>query len=259
MAKFSPHYNPHKVTSLVRSFIDWIFWIVFILSCLPVISREFSNSELCMTLLNIINIVSILLFFTLEIIVEYILFPQSEQKRRDDFLDNSFGSKFSSVNSVEYYSNENVSIGLYKAACNLFENSFFTYSLIKALTIRKIILPAFVLLFVWVLAYFGFNKVPLGLSILQVLFSANVLGNLIKHLILFNKLSIIHEKWIALFQIHDFKQFPLHHQSQIFHIWILYETILSRMQPSIPDNFFQKHNPNLSLEWKSMKNKYSII
>jgi len=258
MARFVPHYDPHKITSTVRSINDWIFWFVFLLAFFPVFFQELCKGEIIITLLNVINIISILLFFTLEIVVEYILFPLSEQKRRDDFLDNSFGSKFLSTNSIDYYSNENIGQGLLKAASNLFENAFFSYSVIKSLTLRKIVLPIIVLLSVWVLAYFGFDKAPIALSVLQFLFSANVLGNLIKHLILLNKLSFIYDNWVTTFQAKDFKTKTTEYQATIYRNWLNYEAMLSRIQPNVPEKFFKKHNPRLTTEWEQIKNKYSI-
>lgn len=258
MATFSPQYNPHKVTALVRSVNDWVFWIVFVLAFAPICFHDFCEIELVKSILNVINVISILLFFTLEIVVEFILFPQSEQKRRDDFLDNSFGSKFSTANSVDYYSNENLGQGLFKASSNLFENAFFTYSLVKALTFRKIIIPAIVLTSVWAMAYFGFQRVPVAISVLQILFSANVLGNLVKHLILLNKVSTIQDNWITTFQIGDFKAQTLKYQSNIYRNWLNYETILSRIQPDISDSFFKKHNTHLTAEWEQIKTRYSI-
>lgn len=258
MATFSPQYNPHKVTAMVRLVNDWIFWIVFVLAFVPICFHDFCETELVKSILNVINVISILLFFTLEIVVEYILFPQSEQKRRDDFLDNSFGSKFSTANSIDYYDNENLSHGLFKASSNLFENAFFTYSLIKALTFRKIIIPAIALTSVWAMAYFGFQRVPIALSVLQILFSANVLGNLVKHLILLNKVSNIQDNWITTFQIEDFKTHTLKYQSNIYRNWLNYEAILSRIQPDISDSIFKKHNTRLSAEWEQIKTKYSI-
>ena len=258
MATFSPQYNPHKVTATVRLVNDWVFWIVFVLAFVPICFPDFCETELVKSILNVINVISILLFFTLEIVIEFILFPQSEQKRRDDFLDNSFGSKFSTANSIDYYNNENLGHGLYKASSNLFENAFFTYSLIKALTFRKIIIPAIVLTSVWAMAYFGFQRVPVALSVLQILFSANVLGNLVKHLILLNKVSTIQDNWITTFQIEDFKTHTLKYQSNIYRNWLNYEAILSRIQPDISDSFFKKHNTRLTTEWEQIKTKYSI-
>ena len=258
MAQFSPQYNPHKVTAQVRSVNEWIFWFVFALGFAPVFFHDLCETYAVKTLLDIINIISILLFFSLEIIVEFVLFPQSEQKRRDDFLDNSFGSRFAVANSIDYYNNDNTAQGIYKAACNLFENVFFTYAIIKALTFSKIILPSLVLVSVFVLAYFGFNKVPFTLTVLQVLFSANVLGNLIKHLILLGKLATINDTWITLFQIQDFKTQPQKYQAQVYRNWLNYETILTRIQPGIPDKKFKKLNPKLTTEWDQIKNKYSV-
>lgn len=258
MARFSPQYNPHKITATVRSVNDWVFWIVFVLAFAPICLRDFCEIEIVKSILNVINVISILLFFTLEIVVEFILFPQSEQKRRDDFLDNSFGSKFSTANSVDYYSNDSIAQGLFKAASNLFENSFFTYSLIKAMTFRKIIIPAIVLCSVWAMAYFGFQRVPFALSVLQLLFSANVLGNLVKHLILLNKVSTIQDSWITTFQIDDFKTQTLKYQSNIYRNWLNYEAILCRIQPDISDSFFKKHNTRLTAEWDQIKINYSI-
>ncbi len=258
MATFAPQYNPHKVTAFFRSANDCIFWLVFILAFAPVCFHELCKEETVKSLLDIVNIISIAVFFGLEIIVEFVLFPQSEQKRRDDFLDNSFGSKFSQTNSIDYYTNENINHGLLKAACNLFENSFFTYSLVKALTFRKTIFPTIVLVSVWVMAYFGFNKVPVALSVLQVLFSANVLGNLVKHFILLNKISVIYDNWVTTIQIHDFKTETSKHQSNIYRNWLNYEAILSRIQPDISDAFFKKHNDRLTAEWEQIKIRYSI-
>ena len=258
MAKFSPQYNPHKVTAQLRASLYVTFWVIFLVSGLPSVCSQLEKHPNLKEALDIVNIVSISLFFVLEIIIEYIMFPLSEQKRRDDFIDNSLGSKFSPSNSVDYYDNEELQAGLYKVATNLFENTFFTYSLIKELTIRKIIIPAAILLAVFVFAYYGFQKDPVSLTILQVLFSANVLGNLIKHLILLNRLAVIQDNWVTLFQNQEFKFKVNDFRAQVFRNWLQYETLLSRMQPDIPGGLFIRKNSSLTEEWVKIKTKYKI-
>jgi hypothetical protein len=76
----------------------------------------------------------------LEIVVEYIIVPQADSKRRDDFIDNSFGSTFSTNASVGYFDTDEIRPGLYKAASNLFENCFFNYILVKAVIILELLM-----------------------------------------------------------------------------------------------------------------------
>lgn len=258
MAKFAPQYNPHKITALLRTIIDYTFWAILFLSILPVALKWLNSKPMLEDVFTILNCIAIASFFILEIIVEFILFPQSEQKRRDDFIDNSFGSKFSLANSVEYYDNEALQKGLYKASVNLFQNVFFTYSLIKALIVRKIIIPVLVLVVVFVFAFYGFNSISISVSILQLLFSANVLGNLIKHFILLNKLAAIQDGWISIFHHSEFKNETVKFQSSIYRYWFQYEALLSRIQPDIPEKPFNKSNPLLTEEWNKIKMKYQI-
>lgn len=258
MAQFAPQYNLFVIINKIRTGITYIFWIIFALSITPAILKMLDVSMTIDDLLNTINIIFIALFFVLEIVVEYIMVPQADSKRRDDFIDNSFGSTFSTNASVDYFDTDEVKQGLYKAASNLFENCFFTYSLAKAITIKKTVLPALVLLSIAVFAYYGFKQVPFGLSLLQALFSANLLGELIKHFILMARLHTIHDAWITLFQHGDFKSDTNKYQTSIYRYWLQYETLHSRIQAGIPDNVFNKLNPRLTQEWNNIKTRYNI-
>lgn len=258
MAQFAPQYNLFVIIDKIRAGIIYIFWIVFALSITPAVLRMLDVSISVDDLLNTINIVCIALFFVLEIVVEYILVPQADSKRRDDFIDNSFGSTFSPNASVGYFDTDEIRPGLYKAASNLFENCFFTYSLVKAITIRKTVLPALVLLSIAAFAYYGFKRVPFGLSLLQALFSATLLGELIKHFVLMARLHTIHDAWITLFQHQDFKSDISRYQTHIYRYWLQYETLHSRIQAGIPDKVFTKLNPRLTQEWNNIKLRYNI-
>tara|TARA_B110000967_G_C18840775_1_gene539243 strand:- start:1072 stop:1650 length:579 start_codon:yes stop_codon:yes gene_type:complete len=190
--------------------------------------------------------------------IEYIFLPQADSKRRDDFIDNSFGSKFSPKNSIGYYDNDEIGKGLYKASVNLFENCFFTFSLSKIVTVSRIVLPTVMLFAMIILAYYGFKEVPFALSILQALFSANILGLLIKHLILINKLSAIQDSWINLFQHTNFKSETYKYQANVYRYWLQYETLHSKINAGIPNKIFNENNDMLTQEWEELKAKYNI-
>lgn len=258
MAEFAPQYDLMKIIDKIRTGITYIFWIIFILSVSPSILNMFEVDLKIDDLLSTINIISISSFFVLGIVVEYILIPQADSKRRDDFIDNAFGSTFSTTTSVGYYDTDEVQSGLYKVATNLFQNSYFTYNLVKAITLRKTILPSLVLLSIAVFAYYGFRQVPFGLSLLQALFSATLLGELVKHFILMVRLHTIHDSLIILFQNLDIKSNTDKYKTQIFRLWLQYETLHSRIQAGIPEKVFHKLNYGLTEDWNSIKLRYNI-
>jgi len=258
MAKFAPQTDLFKIINRISSLGQLIFWLILIFSVIPIIYAEFCSAHKLIDLINICNIIGIGLFFSLEILNDLILIPQADSKRRDDFIDNSFGSKFSTKNSVDYYDNEEIGKGLYKASVNLFENCFFTYSLVKITTFTKIVIPVIMLLLMTIIAFYGFREVPFALSILQALFSANILGLLVKHFILLNKLSIIQDNWIQLFQEDNFQNNTFKYQAHIYRYWLQYETLHSKINAGIPDRIFTKYNPSLTIEWNNLKIKYSI-
>jgi len=257
-ALYAPQYNLYKIIGKIKLASNLAFWLIFILSIIPTGLKLLNFTWAIDDLLNILNIILILVYFVLDVITDQILIPQAEQKRRDDFIDNSFDSKFSVNNSVQYYDNEEVNYGLYKAATNQFQNCFTTYSLIKLITPQKIVIPSIIVIVIWIVAYFGFKEVPFFLSLLQVLFSASILGGLIKHLILFNRLSVIYDDWVKLFQYEDFDDASIKYNSSIIRNWLRYETLVAKISADIPDTFFNKHNSRLTQDWMALKVKYNI-
>jgi len=258
MAKFSPHTDIYKIKKRLESINSFIFWLTLFLSIFPIVFTEICDEYGFIHWINIFNIIAIALFFIIEILNEYILLPLADNKRRDDFIDNSFGSKFSIKNSIDYYDNQEIENGMYKAAVNQFENCFFTYSLVKISTVSKIVIPAVMLIFMSIIAYYGFSRVPFALTILQAFFSANILGDLIKHLILINRLSSIQDSWLQLFQNINLKQEVSNNEPHILRYWLQYETLHSKINANISNKTFNKSNEKLTADWNDLKTKYNI-
>ncbi len=258
MAKFTPQLDLYSRIEKLKKTTSILFWIIFFLTLLVIGLKKIRPEWHLDEFLDVINIIAILLFFTFDYAIDYVLIPQAETKRRDDFIDNSFASKFSTQNSLDYFSNDELRHGTYKAAVNLFESCFFTYSLLKLLTRKKIILPAVLFTIIFVMAYYGFKEVSFALSVLQLLFSANILGTFIRHLILLNRLSVIYDDWIKMFNYVDQNNFDNSYVPLMLRNWLGYETLVSRIPPDIPNSFFKKHNDRLSQEWESIALKYNI-
>jgi nitrate reductase NapE component len=258
MAEFSPHTDIYKIKGNLENINKIIFWLTLVLSILPILSKTLCYDYGFIDIINIFNIIGIAVFFIIDILNEYILLPLADNKRRDDFIDNSFGSKFSIKSSIDYYDNQEVEKGIYKAAVNQFENCFFTYSLVKISTVSKIVVPTVMLIIMSIIAYYGFSEVPFALTILQSFFSANILGDLIKHLILLNRLATIQDSWLQLFQNVKFKQEIDSFEPHILRYWLQYETLHSKINANISNNIFDKNNASLTEEWNKLKIKYDI-
>jgi hypothetical protein len=263
MAKLTPHYNLFSIVGIIRKVNFTLVWFIFSFSLLPEllnvgVLKHWDTLLGLRDIINVANMISIGVYFVLDATVNYVLIPQAENKRKDDFIDNSFGSTFSIVSSIEYYDNEEIGAGLYKGAVNLFQNCFFSASLMKAALPQKIVLPAIVLLGVMIMAYFGFKQFDWAVALLQTLFSVSILGGLIKDLILYYQLNSIQDMWVALFQNKDTKLNIASYHAQVYRYWLRYETLISWAQPDIPDTLYKRLNDPLTAEWQNLKIKYNI-
>jgi hypothetical protein len=175
MAQSAPHYSLRKIIDRLQALDTGLFVGVTFLSVAPVLLTQYAPDLQWDNWLNTLNIIVIILFFALDTTCDYFLTPMAEAQRRDDFLDNSFGSKFIPVPSLGYFDNDQISTGLYKAATNLFENCFFTYSLVRAITLKRLLLPLAVLLAVAACAWSGFKQISVALPLLQALLSTKLL------------------------------------------------------------------------------------
>ena len=107
-------------------------------------------------------------------------------------------------------------------------------------------------------SWFGFRQAPFALSLLQVLFSAKLLGAVVKQLILMTRLDHIQDNLISLFQQQDFKQNSSRHEALVYRLWLKYEALHSTIPAEIPDKMYRELNPTLSIEWQNVKTLYNI-
>jgi hypothetical protein len=258
MAQSAPQYPLWKIIGKIKVAIMTLFWVIFALSILPVFFKSYLDKVDGDDIINVLNIVCLSLFFILDTTVDFVLTPMADSTRRDDFIDNAFGSTFATHPSVGYYTNNSLSQGIYKAAVNLFENCFFTYSLTKSIIHKRIIATSLILLLVGACSWFGFRQVPFALSLLQVLFSAKLLGAVVKQCILLTRLDHILDNLISLFQQQDFRLNHIGHEARFYRLWLKYESLHSTIPAEIPDKTYQQLNPALSAEWENIKIRYNI-
>jgi len=258
MALIAPQYNDHKFINKLRLINTRIFYLIFGCSLLPIVIQYFPAVSRFATIVNIVNITSLIAYFALDFIIEYHLYPLAEDARKVDFIDNSWGTKNSLQNSVLYYDNDELKYGLYKMASNLFQNVFFSYNVSRAMRKSKYGLNIMFTIIILIIACYGFNNVPIAIPLLQVVFSSVILGDLLKHIVLINRLKQVLEKWQGLFQDEEFKDNPDKYRAQVYSIWLYYESTLARTQVSLSEAKFNELNQKLTHDWFEIKKKYLI-
>ena len=130
--------------------------------------------------------------------------------------------------------------------------------MVKETTIQKIIVPSLSFVALLVFGYYGFEEVPIALTFLQAVLSANVLGLLIKHLVLLFKLENIFNSWIVLFRHEDVKEQITKYAPDVYRYWLQYETLHSKIRSGVPPKLYERLNPQLTEEWKELKVRYKI-
>lgn len=254
MAKYTPQYNAFKALIITDKVSNYLIWIVFILALVPILLTNFVNC-ICIDVLNAIeylNIALLLIGFILNSVKDYYLFPKAETKRRYDFIDNSFGSNFSLSQSDEYYTNDEVEKGNYKMAVNLFQDVFFTTSISKKMRVKAIMKSGIFSLVFIVMAIYGFKNSPLALPVLQLFFSAFILGDLIKLLLFINRNEHILDHLTTVFSSGNIDH------SIILKNYVQYETNLSWAMILLDDKVFKKKNDSIEKKWQKVKTKYNI-
>ncbi|MPQ49277.1 hypothetical protein GCQ56_19935 [Marinifilum sp. N1E240] len=98
-----------------------------------------------------------------------ILFQSVEKKKRNDLIDNSFGTTYCDENSTGYYNNEEINNGIKKLALNSYESSFHTENTLKRMIYKNLIILV-VLSVPFLLSIFSVS----GSNIVRLLFEISI-------------------------------------------------------------------------------------
>lgn len=206
------------------------------------------------TTLIALNSLFICLYLFLDNRATYI-FTKAEMKRRIDWLDNSFQTNFSGKKSQDYYTNDNLSPGLYKLAVNCFENSYHTQFIISKM-LPKLIAETIVIVLAFITsAYFG-NKEIIRLFF-ELALPAILIQKLIKAVIYSTRISEVHDRFKSLFNDLMNTSFESKTAEALRDI-LEYETAVSWASTPLKSGIFLRYKNTLATEWEDLKLEYKI-
>ena len=254
------YYNPLRESFKLAKKIDSIAVKILILSAiLTFINFIFNKYVVSLKewaeILSNANTVLIVLFAVLKFSVSYIIFHTSFDKR-SDFVDNSFGTNYSSNKSNKYFNNETIENGILRMGANSFESCYFTYNLaIKGLK-NKWIINLIVAIIILSLAIQGFNTVLA--MVLQLTLPIYLISDAINQSLFCLRVKNILDSFCRLYN--DLKEVEIatKKEPEIILTVLNYETTLSTFNLLVSESLYNKYNPRLSEQWEKLKEQYKL-
>lgn len=250
MSEYTPQTNYFKLANCLGKLENFLLILSFMIS---IFLSIFLKDSIISDILSMIFLVSL----TITSFAQSYCQNKGEYKRRLDFIDNSFGTKFIINSSVGYFSNANVDIGLKKALVNVFENLFFSLYVankMKTKSLIKMVIGVFIMIGFCI---YGFANSSLALPILQLFLSKYFIEEFILLNNYTNTLDDIKKDIINVIES-DKSLEKIKVEANIIKILISYECNISFSRILLDSNIFNKYNEYLSEKWIEVKKKYNL-
>ena len=253
MTKKVPHDKLYKLVTNLSSALNWLLIISTIISIVIIILNNInlnSNPNTSLWLSRSLALIAIV-FFILDVIQSHI-YHRAELQRKNDFMDNSLQTKLADANSNEYYTNDDISKGVYKMGVNCFENSFFTKTISSKMLVKQITYTIVIWILLWCVILTAPNNVYIEVILLALPFSV---ANDTRKLYRLNKnVEMVFGTFKKIFSSTKKSK----RESLIIDNVISYEKAISYSSIPLNSKIFDELNDELSIEWNDIKKQHNI-
>tara|TARA_R110000868_G_scaffold134246_1_gene346157 strand:- start:12 stop:776 length:765 start_codon:yes stop_codon:yes gene_type:complete len=253
MTKQVPHAKLYMTVSNLSNALNWLLISSTIISLIIIVLNNFNivaNPNISLWLSRILALMAII-FFILEVIQSQ-TYHRAELQRKNDFMDNSLETKLADANSNEYYTNDDISNGVYKMGVNCFENSFFTKNISSKMLTKQLIYTIVIWIVLWSVILTAPNNIFVEVILLALPFSV---ANDLRKLYRLNKnVEMVFANFKKIFSSTKKSK----RESLIIDNVISYEKSISYSSVPLNSKIFDKWNDKLSLEWNKIKKQHKI-
>lgn len=206
--------------------------------------------------LKVISYCSMIGFMAMSLIAK-ILFHTTEKSKRNDLIDNSFGTKYSDENTSGYYNNENLPFGVKKLALNSYESSFHTENTLKVMLFQKAIY-LLIIAVPFLISIFSHG----GQSVIRLLCEISIpLTILVQYLITtiyYFSVKEINERFKVEFVNIGNRQLDENDYPKLLIPVMEYYNTKSWANINLDNKVFQKYNEEMSAKWVDRKKRISV-
>jgi hypothetical protein len=203
---------------------------------------------------KVISYVSMIGYLIIKLVAK-ILFHNVEKLKRNDLIDNSFGTSYSDDNTTEYYNNDETENGIKKLAINSYESSFHTENTLKLMLYKNLVILV-VLSVPFLLSIFSKG----GSDIVRMLFEISIPLTLITEFVIlfvyFLNVSNINEIFKIEFTNLKNEKITDSEIPKLLMPVMEYYCIKAWANINLDSKIFTDNNDKVSEKWKDRKEKF---
>jgi hypothetical protein len=232
------------IISSILIFSNWVLVKIFS-------EKPFEEIQTIIEIARVISYVAMVLYLLINLFSK-ILFHSVEKRKRNDLIDNSFGTKYSNENTEGYYNNSEANFGVKKLALNSYESSFHTENTLK-LMLHKNLIYLVIISIPFLLSIFSKNGQEIVRLLFEISIPLSLLTQLIIMLIYYQNVLEINERFkIELTNIGDKKIEQIDFAKLLIPV-IEYYSIKAWANINLDSKIFLKNNKTISEKWNKRK------
>lgn len=202
---------------------------------------------------KVISYVSMVGYLIINLVTR-ILFHNVERLKRNDLIDNAFGTTYSDDNTLGYYNNDETENGLKKLALNSYESAFHTENTLKFMLYKNLIVLV-VLSVPFLLSIFSKG----GSDVVRLLFEISIPLTLLSEFIIlfvyFLNVSAINERFKIEFTNLEGDKLEDSEIPKLLIPVMEYYSIKAWANTNLDSKIFNDNNEKVSKKWKKRKEK----
>ncbi|MBB6463327.1 hypothetical protein [Flammeovirga kamogawensis] len=227
--------------------VKWTY-IIFFEKQHPIIKDDLLNVTL-----NVSN--SFMLFYLVLNLFIKIRFHLLENNRRVDLFDNSFGSTLSDDNTVGYFNNEEMSLGMKKLALNTYESSYHTEGTLSKMLERKLYLyiPLLMIFIISIISNGGKGLIRFAIEISVPII---ILSQYVILIFYYLGVKKVNNLFRTVLDNIGHKNLRKDDVPKLLRLIMEYNTTQAWANTHLNSSIFHKNNERVSNKWNEIKERY---
>lgn len=221
-----------------------IMLIIYMINVVIMILICFNTNSCISNVLNYGLIVINIIYITLNCFTDMILKNRAENELRKTMISNSFNVNITTTKSDGYYTN-NAKPSVEKMGINNFESTLYTTKITEKLISKKLI-KVLMIIAVWIISITKITNLELVVLLTQIIFSADVLLDLIKIIYYHINVKSLYNNFYKIFVTDGYKEKDL---PIIIEYVMEYECLKNYCHITLPNNIFNQEKSSLAQKW----------